>query len=597
MHNRGWLADRGILALNLVSSPGSGKTSCWCAPSRRSGPRAGGGGRGRPADQLRRRAHPRTGAPALQINTGKGCHLDARMVGQALEKLAPPDNSLLLIENVGNLVCPAAFDLGEAAKVVVLSVTEGEDKPPNTRHVRRRQPDADQQDRPAALPQLRHGQTIACALRVNPRLQVIQVSATTGAGFDAWLGWIDARPAEARVVRRNGRATARPDRALEAALDAERLRKSEFMLIVVDPTRVARRLYVCAGGPGWASGPLSTVLPTNSAWSAGCVTMAVAWRSIGQRAAGPAFTQCLATEAPPLARVDAIEPEVIPPDHSRRVSRSCRAPKAPWPPPSVPMGLSGLPRRAVRPHDRRWRYPFINCTHCGPRYTITRSLPYDRARTSMAGFELCPGCAAEYRHPGDRRFHAEPNACPVCGPQLSLIEAHGVPALARDPWPKPCAACNWARSSQSRAWAAFIWRATPPTRRPSPACAQRKQRPTSLLAPMAANRASLKGRRSFRPPRRRCSSAERPIVLLDKRPASTRPSSHRADPTKSASCCPTRPPLPAVPRSRRPSRRHRLARRGPAAGLVMTSANPHGEPLVQGNDEALERLSEIADVL
>jgi hydrogenase nickel incorporation protein HypB len=72
-----------------------------------------------------------TGAPALQINTGKGCHLDARMVGQALEKLAPPDNSLLLIENVGNLVCPAAFDLGEAAKVVVLSVTEGEDKPPN----------------------------------------------------------------------------------------------------------------------------------------------------------------------------------------------------------------------------------------------------------------------------------------------------------------------------------------------------------------------------------------------------------------------------------------------------------------------------------
>ncbi len=128
--NRGRLEQRGIFALNLVSSPGSGKTTLLV----RTIERLAGlvpvavieGDQQTSFDAERIRA---TGAPALQINTGKGCHLDAAMVETALSRLAPPDGSVLMIENVGNLVCPAGFDLGEAHKVVVLSVTEGEDKP------------------------------------------------------------------------------------------------------------------------------------------------------------------------------------------------------------------------------------------------------------------------------------------------------------------------------------------------------------------------------------------------------------------------------------------------------------------------------------
>lgn len=201
--NRNWLAERGILALNLVSSPGSGKTTLLVrtieALKSRVPVAVVEGDQQTSFDAERVRA---TGAPALQINTGKGCHLDAHMVGRALEKLAPSDNSVLLIENVGNLVCPAAFDLGEAAKVVVLSVTEGEDKP-------LKYPDMFAAaslmlvNKIDLLPYLNFpvDKAIEYALRVNPKLQVIQVSATTGAGFDAWLGWIDARLAEAQAAR------------------------------------------------------------------------------------------------------------------------------------------------------------------------------------------------------------------------------------------------------------------------------------------------------------------------------------------------------------------------------------------------------------
>ena len=204
--NRRWLAERGVLALNLVSSPGSGKTSLLVRTiaALQSLPQpvpvsVVEGDQQTSFDAERIRA---TGAPALQINTGKGCHLDARMVGIAMERLAPPEGGVLLVENVGNLVCPAAFDLGEAAKVVVLSVTEGEDKP-------LKYPDMFAAaslmlvNKIDLLPHLNFdvNKTIEFALRVNPRLQVISLSASTGEGFEAWLDWLLTRRKAARIAR------------------------------------------------------------------------------------------------------------------------------------------------------------------------------------------------------------------------------------------------------------------------------------------------------------------------------------------------------------------------------------------------------------
>ncbi len=215
--NRQRFADHGILALNLVSSPGSGKTTLLVRTIEALRDRATvaviEGDQQTSNDAERIRA---TGAPALQINTGKGCHLDAHMVGHAVDHLQPADDSVLMIENVGNLVCPAAFDLGEAAKVVVLSVTEGEDKP-------LKYPDM---FRAAALmllnkcdllPHLQFDvdRTIEFARRINPGLEVIRISATTGEGMDAWLAWIEARAAACRAQR-------------ESTVDALRQRVAEL---------------------------------------------------------------------------------------------------------------------------------------------------------------------------------------------------------------------------------------------------------------------------------------------------------------------------------------------------------------------------------
>ncbi|MFM0182672.1 hydrogenase nickel incorporation protein HypB [Paraburkholderia aspalathi] len=193
--NRGWLAGRSILALNLMSSPGAGKTTLLERTIRDLGETLPltviEGDQATLNDAERIRA---TGARVVQINTGTGCHLDAEMASRALTQLDPPMHSVVMIENVGNLVCPALFDLGEGAKVLILSVTEGEDKPIKYPHMFRAC-SLLLLNKIDLLPYLRFDveKCIGYARRVNPGIEILRVSAQSGEGMDAWYGWVCAK--------------------------------------------------------------------------------------------------------------------------------------------------------------------------------------------------------------------------------------------------------------------------------------------------------------------------------------------------------------------------------------------------------------------
>lgn len=213
--NRAFFADRGIFALNLVSSPGSGKTTLLCKTIEMLAGRfplavvEGDQQTSNDADRIRA-----TGAAAIQVNTGKGCHLDADMVAKACDRLNPADDSVLFIENVGNLVCPAAFDLGEAYKVAILSITEGEDKP-------LKYPDMFAAAGMMILTKVDLAPHLdfdidACvsnARKVNPDLVVLKLSARSGDGMEEWLTWIAEGRKRAVTARIN---------TLEAKLKAAR---------------------------------------------------------------------------------------------------------------------------------------------------------------------------------------------------------------------------------------------------------------------------------------------------------------------------------------------------------------------------------------
>jgi hydrogenase nickel incorporation protein HypB len=196
--NRRYLRELGVPTFNLVSSPGSGKTTLLARTIQDLKDRyvlaviEGDQQTSRDAERI-----AAAGAPAIQINTGKGCHLDAQMVAQAMPKLPLAAGRLLFIENVGNLVCPAEFDLGETRRIVILSVTEGEDKPLKYPHIFASS-DLMLLTKIDLLPYLSFdvAQCLLYARRINPALESISVSASTGEGLEQWYDWLAGQTSE-----------------------------------------------------------------------------------------------------------------------------------------------------------------------------------------------------------------------------------------------------------------------------------------------------------------------------------------------------------------------------------------------------------------
>jgi hydrogenase nickel incorporation protein HypB len=192
---RNWLRTRGVLAVNLMSSPGAGKTTLLERTARElAGQLSLSVIEGDQETALDGRRIQAAGAAVVQINTGAGCHLDAAMVAEGLRALDPPSGSIVLIENVGNLVCPALFDLGEEAKVVISSVTEGADKPVKYPNMFRRA-DLVLVNKTDLLPYVdfdvrRHATDLR---RISPGALMVELSATTGQGMQAWYDWLRRR--------------------------------------------------------------------------------------------------------------------------------------------------------------------------------------------------------------------------------------------------------------------------------------------------------------------------------------------------------------------------------------------------------------------
>ena len=235
--------------------------------------------------------------------------------------------------------------------------------------------------------------------------------------------------------------------------------------------------------------------------------------------------------------------------------------------------------------DRRYRYPFINCTSCGPRFTITRSVPYDRAMTTMADFIMCPACHREYDDPGDRRFHAQPNACPRCGPRVQLLDGSGreVSSAAGDPLRETARLLRGGAIVAIKGLGGYHLACDPFNREAVGALRNRKARQDKPFALMARDLAQARALCDVGPEEEALLAAPaRPIVLLERR-GTDGVAEDVAPRQRSLGIMLAYTPL------------HHLLLHDAGGPLVMTSGNRSDEPIAYRDDEALAQLGRIAD--
>ena len=241
-------------------------------------------------------------------------------------------------------------------------------------------------------------------------------------------------------------------------------------------------------------------------------------------------------------------------------------------------------REIISPSDRRYRYPFTNCTNCGPRFTIIEDIPYDRPKTTMRGFKMCPKCQQEYDDPLDRRFHAQPNACPQCGPTLTLVDSRGNPVECDDDIHASSELLKAGKILAIRGLGGFQLACDATSEKAITLLRSRKRRPSKPFAVMLATLEDIERHCLVSAAEKKLlDSPESPIVLLRWRESSSTISTAVAPNLRYLGVM-----LPYTPL-------HHLLLKESAIPLVMTSGNLSEEPIAKDNDEALRRLGEIAD--
>jgi hydrogenase maturation protein HypF len=237
----------------------------------------------------------------------------------------------------------------------------------------------------------------------------------------------------------------------------------------------------------------------------------------------------------------------------------------------------------LNPEDRRYRYPFTNCTNCGPRFTIIESMPYDRLQTTMRYFQMCPQCQAEYDNPLDRRFHAQPNACPKCGPQVQLVDNRGDVVTKSNPITEASEFLKEGKIVAIKGLGGFLLACDATSSRVVRTLRQRKNRPSKPLAIMVATVEEARRHCCVSPEEERLlTSPQSPIVLMRWK-------------EDSSVCREVAPDLRFLGIMLPYTPLHHILLRDAGLPLVMTSGNLSEEPIARDNDEALRRLSGIAD--